>query len=236
MPTPTKGPRLGGSRRTSACCWQAWQRRCSSTAGSPRRRQRRASAPAGRAPDHLRRGDLHARRRVLTVVRDKGVVHTLFTEIGPRYEHRAGGYTHHQDRSPQGRQRADGRDRAGRSADGGARAVGEAERARGTRFFPDSVVATGPSVAPLPALPRPSRRRNRGGATAAARPRAASRCGRGGGAGGDEARVGGDDEAPEAGTSRPRAARPRKPPTRLTPSRPRAAGRHRPADRGAMDT
>jgi len=40
-----------------------------------------------------KRGDLHARRRVLTVVRDKGVVHTLFEEIGPRYANRPGGYT-----------------------------------------------------------------------------------------------------------------------------------------------
>jgi large subunit ribosomal protein L17 len=40
-----------------------------------------------------KRGDLHARRRVMTVVRDKGVVHELFTEIGPRYENRPGGYT-----------------------------------------------------------------------------------------------------------------------------------------------
>jgi large subunit ribosomal protein L17 len=40
-----------------------------------------------------KRGDLSARRRVLTVVRDKGVVHELFTEIGPRYENRHGGYT-----------------------------------------------------------------------------------------------------------------------------------------------
>jgi large subunit ribosomal protein L17 len=40
-----------------------------------------------------KRGDLHARRRVLTVVRDKSVVHELFTEIGPRYDNRAGGYT-----------------------------------------------------------------------------------------------------------------------------------------------
>jgi large subunit ribosomal protein L17 len=40
-----------------------------------------------------RRGDLHARRQVLTVIRDKGVVHTLFTEIAPRYENRPGGYT-----------------------------------------------------------------------------------------------------------------------------------------------
>ena len=40
-----------------------------------------------------KRGDLSARRRVLTVVRDKEVVHVLFTEIGPRYENRHGGYT-----------------------------------------------------------------------------------------------------------------------------------------------
>jgi large subunit ribosomal protein L17 len=40
-----------------------------------------------------KRGDLSARRRVLTVVRDKSVVHVLFTEIGPRYANRNGGYT-----------------------------------------------------------------------------------------------------------------------------------------------
>jgi large subunit ribosomal protein L17 len=40
-----------------------------------------------------KKGDLHARRQVLTVVRDKEVVHTLFTEIGPQYAERQGGYT-----------------------------------------------------------------------------------------------------------------------------------------------
>jgi len=40
-----------------------------------------------------KKGDLAARRRVLTVVRDKSVVHTLFTDIGPGYAGRAGGYT-----------------------------------------------------------------------------------------------------------------------------------------------
>jgi large subunit ribosomal protein L17 len=40
-----------------------------------------------------KRGDLHARRRVMTVVRDKSVVHALFTEIGPNFASRAGGYT-----------------------------------------------------------------------------------------------------------------------------------------------
>jgi len=40
-----------------------------------------------------KRGDLHARRRVMTVVRDKGVVHRLFVEIAPDMEGRPGGYT-----------------------------------------------------------------------------------------------------------------------------------------------
>jgi large subunit ribosomal protein L17 len=40
-----------------------------------------------------KRGDMHARRQVLTVVPDKGVVHTLFTEIGPGFATRQGGYT-----------------------------------------------------------------------------------------------------------------------------------------------
>jgi large subunit ribosomal protein L17 len=40
-----------------------------------------------------KRGDLHARRRVLAVIHDKNVVHELFTEIAPLVEHREGGYT-----------------------------------------------------------------------------------------------------------------------------------------------
>ena len=40
-----------------------------------------------------KRGDLHARRKVMTVIRDKAVVHELFTEIGPQYAGRPGGYT-----------------------------------------------------------------------------------------------------------------------------------------------
>ncbi len=48
---------------------------------------------AERLITYAKRGDLHARRRVLTVIRDKGVVHELFAEIGPRYATRPGGYT-----------------------------------------------------------------------------------------------------------------------------------------------
>jgi large subunit ribosomal protein L17 len=40
-----------------------------------------------------KRGDLHARRQVMTVIRDKDVVHKLFAEIGPKFAERTGGYT-----------------------------------------------------------------------------------------------------------------------------------------------
>lgn len=40
-----------------------------------------------------KRGDLHARRQALSVIRAKGVVHKLFAELGPRYQNRPGGYT-----------------------------------------------------------------------------------------------------------------------------------------------
>jgi large subunit ribosomal protein L17 len=48
---------------------------------------------AERMVTFAKRGDLHSRRKVLTVIRDKSVVHVLFTEIGPQYAGRPGGYT-----------------------------------------------------------------------------------------------------------------------------------------------
>jgi len=48
---------------------------------------------AERLVTFAKRGDLHARRRVLTVVRDKDVVYTLFDQIAPRFANRPGGYT-----------------------------------------------------------------------------------------------------------------------------------------------
>jgi large subunit ribosomal protein L17 len=56
-------------------------------------RARRLRPVAERLVTFAKRGDLHARRQVLTVVRDKSVVHTLFTEIGPSFAERDGGYT-----------------------------------------------------------------------------------------------------------------------------------------------
>jgi large subunit ribosomal protein L17 len=54
---------------------------------------RRLRPMAERLITKAKRGDLHARRQVLAVIRDKGVVHALFEEIGPRYGTREGGYT-----------------------------------------------------------------------------------------------------------------------------------------------
>jgi large subunit ribosomal protein L17 len=56
-------------------------------------RARRLRPLAERLITFAKRGDLHARRQVLTVVTDKTVVHNLFAEIGPSFASRDGGYT-----------------------------------------------------------------------------------------------------------------------------------------------
>jgi large subunit ribosomal protein L17 len=95
MPTPTKGPRLGGSpahlRHMLANLATALFEHGKITTTEARARRLRPLAE--RLITYAKRGDLHARRQVLTVVTDKGVVHTLFTEIGPSFSARDGGYT-----------------------------------------------------------------------------------------------------------------------------------------------
>ncbi len=56
-------------------------------------RARRLRPYAEKLITFAKRGDMHARRQVLTVVPDKGIVHALFTEIGPSFADRPGGYT-----------------------------------------------------------------------------------------------------------------------------------------------
>jgi len=56
-------------------------------------RARRLRPYADRLVTFAKRGDLATRRRVMGIISDKGVVHTLFTEIGPGFAERAGGYT-----------------------------------------------------------------------------------------------------------------------------------------------
>jgi len=95
MPTPTKGPRLGGGPAherliLANLATSLFEHDQITTTEAKAKRLRPL---AERLVTFAKRGDLHARRRVLTVVRDKGVVHRLFTEIAPDMAERAGGYT-----------------------------------------------------------------------------------------------------------------------------------------------
>ncbi len=95
MPTPTKGPRLGGGPAherliLANLATSLFEHRRITTTETKAKRVRPL---AERMITFAKRGDLHARRRVLTVVRDKGVVHSLFTEIAPLMAERQGGYT-----------------------------------------------------------------------------------------------------------------------------------------------
>src|SRR5436189_2306540 len=95
MPTPTKGPRLGGGpaheRLMLANLATALFEHGRITTTEAKAKRLRPMAE--RLITKAKRGDLHARRQVLSVIRDKTVVHELFTEIGPRYVNRDGGYT-----------------------------------------------------------------------------------------------------------------------------------------------
>jgi large subunit ribosomal protein L17 len=95
MPTPTKGPRLGGGPAherliLANLATSLFEHDQITTTEAKAKRLRPL---AERLVTFAKRGDLHARRRVLTVVRDKGVVHRLFTEIAPDMSERPGGYT-----------------------------------------------------------------------------------------------------------------------------------------------
>jgi large subunit ribosomal protein L17 len=95
MPAPAKGARLGGSA--------AHQRLILANLASQlfehgrivttEAKAKRLRPLAEKLITKAKRGDIHARRLVLTTVRDKGVVHTLFTEIAPSLADREGGYT-----------------------------------------------------------------------------------------------------------------------------------------------
>jgi large subunit ribosomal protein L17 len=135
MPTPTKGPRLGGSPAherlmLANLATSLFEHDRITTTEAKAKRLRPL---AERLITFARRGDLHARRQIMTVIRDKDVVHKLFAEIGPKFAERAGGYTRIVKVGP-------------RKGDNAPMAIielvqeqsvtSEAERARGTRFAP----------------------------------------------------------------------------------------------------
>ena len=95
MPTPTKGPRLGGSPSherlmLANLATSLFEHDRITTTEAKAKRLRPL---AERLITFAKRGDLHARRQVMAVIRDKDVVHKLFAEIGPKFAERAGGYT-----------------------------------------------------------------------------------------------------------------------------------------------
>ncbi|GAA3444036.1 50S ribosomal protein L17 [Planomonospora venezuelensis] len=95
MPRPTKGARLGGSPAhekliLANLATQLFQHgRIKTTEAKAKRLRPLAEKLITKA----KKGDMHNRRQVLTVVRDKSVVHHLFTEIAPTFAERPGGYT-----------------------------------------------------------------------------------------------------------------------------------------------
>ena len=95
MPTPTKGPRLGGGpaherHMLANLANQLFTHRSITTTEAKAKRMRPL---AERMITFAKRGDLASRRRVLATIHDKGVVHELFTEIAPAMAERQGGYT-----------------------------------------------------------------------------------------------------------------------------------------------
>jgi large subunit ribosomal protein L17 len=95
MPTPTKGPRLGGGPAherlmLANLATSLFEHRRITTTEAKAKRLRPL---AERMVTFAKRGDLAARRRVMTVIKDKGIVHVLFTEIAPLMADRPGGYT-----------------------------------------------------------------------------------------------------------------------------------------------
>jgi large subunit ribosomal protein L17 len=95
MPAPAKGARLGGSpaheRHILANLATALFEHGRIT--TTEAKARRLRPVAERLITKAKRGDLHARRQVLSTISNKSIVHALFTEIGPRYGNRNGGYT-----------------------------------------------------------------------------------------------------------------------------------------------
>ncbi|HEX5494585.1 MAG TPA: 50S ribosomal protein L17 [Mycobacteriales bacterium] len=139
MPTPTKGPRLGGGPAherlmLANLATSLFEHERITTTEAKAKRLR---PYAEKLITFARRGDLHARRKVMELVRDKDIVHKLFAEIGPRFAERPGGYTRI---VRTGSRKGDNAPMAQISLvealTVAQEAVGEAEQARGSRFAP----------------------------------------------------------------------------------------------------
>jgi large subunit ribosomal protein L17 len=133
MPTPTKGARLGGSPAherlmLANLATSLFEHGRITTTEAKAKRLRPF---AERLISKAKRGDLHNRREVLKVIRDKDIVHKLFAEIGPFFETREGGYTRITKTMPR---KGDNAKMAVIALVSERTATAEAEAARGTRF------------------------------------------------------------------------------------------------------
>jgi large subunit ribosomal protein L17 len=133
MPTPTKGARLGGSPAherlmLANLATSLFEHGRITTTEAKAKRLRPF---AERLISKAKRGDLHNRREVLKVIRDKDIVHKLFAEIGPFFESRDGGYTRITKTMPR---KGDNAKMAVIALVAERTATAEAEAARGTRF------------------------------------------------------------------------------------------------------
>src|SRR3954451_13608838 len=137
MPTPTKGPRLGGSPAHERLILANLATSLFEHGGitTTVAKAKRLRPLAERLVTFAKQGDLAARRRVLRTVRDKSVGHTLFPEIGPRYDNRSGGYTRIVKLGPRKGDNAQmARIELVEAVTAAQSVVSEAERSRGTQF------------------------------------------------------------------------------------------------------
>lgn len=144
MPTPTKGPRLGGSASherlmLANLATSLFEHGRITTTEAKAKRLRPL---AERLITKAKKGDLHNRREVMKTIRDKDVVHKLFAEIGPFFEDRPGGYTRIIKAMPR---KGDNAQMAIISLVNEKTATSEAEAARGTKFAKDQAQAPAPA-------------------------------------------------------------------------------------------
>ena len=156
MPTPTKGRRLGGSPAherliLANLASQLFEHgRIVTTEAKAKRLRPLAEKLITKA----KRGDIHARRLVLTTVRDKGVVHTLFTEIAPSLADRDGGYTRITKVGPRKGDNAPMalielvRESVEESRKANAKSVAPAKKAPAKKAAKPATAATAPAAAP----------------------------------------------------------------------------------------
>lgn len=150
MPTPTKGPRLGGSPSherlmLANLATSLFEHGRITTTEAKAKRLRPL---AERLITKATKGDLHNRREVMKTIRDKDVVHKLFAEIGPFFADRNGGYTRIVKTVPR---KGDNAKMAVISLVTEKTATAEAEAARGTRFAKDEPAAESAEATEAPA-------------------------------------------------------------------------------------